>query len=183
MTAKQLISVRSMTYIALSVAIMAVCSWISVPLVVPVTLQTMAVFLVSGILGIRRALLTITLYVLLGAIGIPVFAGFSSGVGVLFGPTGGYIFGFFFIALCVGWATERYGNSTAALTISMMTGLILCYAFGTIWFQYVYTQNNGPVGLWTVLGWCVFPFIIPDLVKMIIAITIAQRIRPQLKID
>lgn len=183
MTAHQLISVRSMTYIALSVAIMAICSWISVPLVVPFTLQTMAVFLVSGILGTKRALLAITLYVLLGAIGVPVFAGFSSGIGVLLGPTGGYIFGFFFIALCVGWATERYGNSAVTLTISMTIGLILCYTFGTLWFQHVYTQNNGPVGLWTVLSWCVFPFIIPDLVKMIIAVTIAQRVRPQLKID
>ncbi len=172
-----------MTYIALSVAILAVCSWISIPLIVPVTLQTMAVFAVSGILGTKRALLALTVYMLLGAVGVPVFAGFSGGIGVLTGPTGGYLFGFFFIALSVGWTTERFGFSPIILMISMSLGLLLCYTFGTLWFQYVYTQNSGPIGLWSVLGWCVFPFIIPDLVKMFVAVVIVLRVRLQLKID
>lgn len=177
-----LFSTRTISYIALSVAILAICSWISIPLLVPVTLQTMAVFLISGLLGTKRALMALTVYVLLGAVGAPVFSGFAGGLGVLLGPTGGYIFGFFFIAICVGFVRERMGTGPIPLAIGMVAGLLLCYLFGTLWFQYVYTQRSGPIGLWTVLSWCVFPFIIPDMLKMGLALTIVQRLGAQLKI-
>lgn len=174
-------NIKDLCYIALCVALMAICSWISIPTVVPFTLQTMGVFLCVGLLGGKRGTIAVLVYILLGAIGIPVFSGFSGGFGVLFGNTGGYIIGFLGTALIM-WLFEKiFGDNKIAFVISMLIGLIICYAFGTIWFMVLYTHNTGAVGLMTVLGWCVFPFIIPDLVKMAIAAYLAKRLKPVIK--
>lgn len=85
-------------YIGLFVAVMAICSWISIPATVPFTLQTFAVFMAVGLLGGKRGTIAVLTYVLLGAIGVPVFAGFSGGIGALLGNSGGYIVGFIFSA-------------------------------------------------------------------------------------
>ena len=95
-----------MVYIAVFAVLIAICSWISIPTVVPFTLQTFAIFLSIGILGGKRGTLAVLVYILLGLMGIPVFAGFSGGIGVLAGNTGGYIMGFLLSAL-VMWAMER----------------------------------------------------------------------------
>ena len=128
-------------YVALFAVLIAICSWISVPATVPFTLQTMGVFLAVGILGGRRGTLSVLVYILLGAIGLPVFAGFTGGVGILLGNTGGYIIGFLFSAL-VMWGIERLaGSSLAVQAVSMLIGLLVCYAFGTLWFLYLYNKN------------------------------------------
>lgn len=158
-----------LVYISVFAVIIAICSWISIPSAVPFTLQTMGVFVTLGLLGGKRGTIAVSIYILLGAIGIPVFSGFAGGIGVLIGKTGGYIVGFLFSAL-VMWGYEKlFGRKKLVLAISMITGLIICYAFGTLWFMFVYAKNTGAIGLWTVLGWCVFPFIIPDLLKIAMA--------------
>ncbi len=164
-------------YVALFAVLITICSWISIPATVPFTLQTMGVFLSVAILGGRRGTLSVLVYILLGAIGLPVFSGFTGGIGILLGNTGGYIIGFLFSALSM-WTIEHFfGKSMPAEIISMLVGLIVCYAFGTAWFMFVYTRGNGPVSLAAVLGWCVIPFIIPDLVKISIALIIAPKVR------
>ena len=92
-----------LAYIAIFAVLIAICSWISIPATVPFTLQTFAVFMAVGLLGGKRGTIAVLTYVLLGAIGVPVFAGFSGGVGALLGNSGGYIVGFIFSAL-VMWA-------------------------------------------------------------------------------
>ena len=165
-----------MVYIAVFAVLIAICSWISIPMTVPFTLQTFAVFLAVGVLGGKRGSLAVLIYILLGAVGIPVFAGFSGGIGVLLG-------GFLFSAL-VMWLIEKlFGRKTWVLGISMVLGLIVCYAIGTVWFMVVYAQNSGAVGLATVLGWCVIPFIIPDLVKIALALTLSKRLSKALKLN
>ena len=130
-------------YIAVFAVIMAICSWISIPAAVPFTLQTFGVFIAVGILGGKRGTLSVLVFILLGAIGVPVFAGFSGGIGVLAGTTGGYIIGFLFSAL-VMWAMEKLPGKKAVMQIvSMIVGLIVCYAFGTAWFMIVYSRANG----------------------------------------
>ena len=172
--AKQKLSTRDLTRIAVFAALMAVCSWITIPATVPFTLQTLGVFLAVGLLGGRRGTLAIVVYVLLGAIGMPVFAGFSSGLG---GTSSGYIVGFVFSALLM-WAMEKaLGRSVPVLAVSMVLGLIVCYAFGTVWFMTVYARNSGAIGLGTALGWCVIPFIIPDLLKIACALLLTVRLR------
>ena len=179
---KSKLSVRDMAYIALFAVMMAVCSWISIPYVVPFTLQTFAVFLAVGVLGGRRGTMAVLVYLLMGAVGLPVFTGFSGGIGHLLGSTGGYIVGFVFTAL-VMWGMERIpGSRTVVLAVSMVLGLLVCYAFGTVWFVVVYARTTGPVGVWTALGWCVFPYIIPDLVKIALALVLQKRLRAAIRL-
>ncbi len=152
-------------YIAVFAVIMAICSCISIPTAVPFTLQTFGVFVAVGVLGGKRGTLSILVFILLGAIGVPVFAGFSGGIGVLAGTTGGYIIGFLFLPLLCGqW--KNFRKKSVMQIVSMIVGLIVCYAFGTAWFMIVYSRANGAVGLATVLGWCVIPFIIRILLKL-----------------
>lgn len=166
----------AMVQIALFAAIMAVCSWIQIPMTVPFTLQTFAIFCALGTLGGKSGSISVLVYIVLGAVGVPVFAGFSGGMGVLMGTTGGYIIGFLFTALLYWAITHFFGEKLPVMIVAMVLGLLVCYAFGTAWFMIVYANANGAVGLITALGWCVFPFIIPDLVKIALAILIAKRI-------
>ena len=169
--------IYDMAYIAIFAVLMAICSWISIPMAVPFTLQTFGVFMAVGVLGGKRGSLAVLIYILLGAIGVPVFAGFSGGIGVILNTTGGYIVGFLFSAL-VMWGMEALlGRKPVIQIISMVVGLIVCYALGTAWFMVVYARNTGAVGLGTVLGWCVIPFIIPDLVKIALAFVLSRKIR------
>lgn len=171
-----------MVYIALFAVLMAVCSWISIPAAVPFTMQTFGVFLAVAVLGGKRGTLAILVYLLLGAVGAPVFAGFSGGISALVGSTGGYIIGFLFLAL-VMWLMERLlGKKTWVLAVSMVLGLVVCYAFGTAWFMVVYARTTGAIGLWTALGWCVFPYIIPDLAKIALALMLSKRLAAVLKL-
>ncbi len=179
--ATRTINVRSMCYVGVFAALMAVCSWIAVPTAVPFTLQTLGVFLAVGLLGGKLGTAAVVVYVLLGAFGLPVFANFSGGAGVLLSNTGGYIIGFIFSALFM-WAMEHLlGRRTWVLLVSMLAGLVICYAFGTAWFMLLYMRTTGPVGLVTVLGWCVFPFVLPDLLKILLAMTITARLRPYVR--
>ena len=131
-----------MVYIAVFAVLIAICSWISIPTTVPFTLQTFAVFLAVGVLGGKRGSLSVLIYILLGAVGIPVFAGFSGGFGILLGQTGGYIVGFLFSALLMWLMEALLGKKTWVLGLSMVLGLIVCYAIGTVWFMVVYARNS-----------------------------------------
>jgi len=169
---------RDLTTIAMGVAFIAVCSWISIPTTIPFTMQTFAVCLVMALFGLRRGMWAVLCYILLGAVGAPVFSGFKSGIGVLLGTTGGYIIGFLFTALIVGLATEKLGRSLPVLIGSMAVGILVCYAFGTAWFMYVYARKTGPIGLGTALGWCVIPYLLPDAIKIALASVLVGRLYP-----
>ena len=182
-----------MILIGLFAALIAVCAQIQIPAAVPFTLQTFAIFLAVGLLGGKRGTVSVVIYILLGMVGLPVFAGFKGGIAALLGTTGGYIIGFIFSALLM-WALEKpvsslFGKETGADSkknifrkmagpaISMILGLIVCYIFGTAWFVIVYTNTKAPIGILTALGWCVFPFIIPDLIKITLALVLTLRLR------
>ena len=163
-----------MVYIALFACLMAICSWISVSGEVPFTLQTMGVFLAIGLLGGKRGTLAVLVYILMGAVGLPVFSGFTGGIGKLVGVTGGYIVGFLASAL-VMWAMEALlGKKKWVLALSMVVGLLICYAFGTAWFMVLYTSSKGAIALGIVLGKCVIPYIIPDVIKIAVALLLTN---------
>ncbi len=169
-----------MAYIAIFAVLMAVCSWISIPTVIPFTLQTFAVFLAVCVLGGKRGTLSVIVFVLLGAVGVPVFAGFTGGPQVIMGNTGGYIIGFIFAGLLM-WLMERlFGRKMWVQAVSMLFGMLTYYVFGTIWFMVVYMRTTGPVGVTAVLGWCVIPFIVPDLVKAALALFLGNTLRKPL---
>ena len=166
----------SIVYCGIFVALIAICSWISIPMTIPFTLQTFAVCLATALLGTKRGTVTVLVYILLGLVGVPVFSGFKGGVSALMGPTGGYIIGFIFTAIIVGIITSKFGKGIPVLAIAMVLGILVCYAFGTIWFIYVYTNTKEPVSVMTALSWCVIPYLIPDAVKIAIAVLLTKRL-------
>lgn len=174
---KQSRKIYDMVFIGVFTVLIAICSWIAIPAAIPFTLQTMAVFAAVGILGGRRGTISVLLYIIMGAIGLPVFAGFTGGAGILLGNSGGYIVGFLGSAL-VMWGMEKmFGQSRMVLALSMLAGLFVCYAFGTAWYLFAYTKRTGTAGLAAVLGWCVIPFIVPDLIKIAAALVLTERLR------
>lgn len=170
-----------LVYTAIGVTLICVCSWINIPMTVPFTLQTFAIPAVLLILSGKRGTIATIVYVIMGAIGIPVFAGFTGGVGIILGNTGGYIIGFILMALIYLMAEKIFGEKKTVKIISLTAGLLVCYAFGTAWFMYIYLKNTGEVGLFTVLTWCVLPYIIPDLIKIFLAIVISDRVKRFIK--
>lgn len=173
----QINKTRDIVFIALFAILIAVCAWISIPSIVPFTMQTFAVYLTLNFLGGKRGTVSVCVYLLLGLIGVPVFSNFNAGPGALFGATGGYMIGWIFSGLVMWLLEKMHGNKIWVQAVSMVVGLVVCYIMGTAWFMFVYAHNTGPVGLWTVLGWCVFPFIIPDMVKLGLALWLSQRLK------
>ena len=145
MAKKSSFTTKDIVIIALAVTLITICSWISIPTIVPFTMQTFAIFTVIGLLGKRRAIISILVYIALGIVGLPVFSGFSGGIGRLLGSTGGYIIGFIFSAFVTGFIIEKFGRRYVMIIV-MVLGLIACYTFGTAWFIYVYTNTNEPIG-------------------------------------
>ena len=97
-------------------------------------------------------------------------------MGRLLGTTGGYIIGFLVAALAM-WALEViFGKAKWVLPVSMLLGLLLCYAFGTVWFLVLYTQTKGAINVVSVLSMCVIPFILPDLIKIALALLLTNRL-------
>lgn len=170
---------RDLTLVALFTALTAVCAWISIPVPAPFvqfTMQTFAVFAALLVLGGRRGTYTVAAYLLLGAVGAPVFSGFRGGLGVLLGTTGGYILGFFFTALLYWLLTAKLGESLPVKVAAGVLGMATYYAFGTAWYLALYAWTGSPVGLMTALGYCVFPFVVPDLLKLALAALLARRV-------
>ena len=158
---------RKLTRCALFAAMMALCAWIGVPLGHTVfTMQTFGVLLALGLLGGKRGTVSILCYLLLGAAGLPVFSGFRGGIGAILGPTGGYLWGFLATGL-VFWALEKWSRPLA-----MIAGIIACYACGTVWYM---TYTGGALA--AVLAQTVLPYLIPDAVKLILALRLTRRLK------
>lgn len=170
-------STLDMTYIALFAILIGICSFITIPGVIPFTLQTFGVFLTIMVLGGKRGTATVLLYIFIGLMGIPVFSGFHGGIGVLFGNTGGYILGFIFSALLIWLFEILLGKKLWVQITSLFLGQLICYVFGTVWFIFLYTKNSGFIGFGTVLSWCVIPFLIPDCIKIFLALIVGKQLR------
>lgn len=178
---KKAFSSKDLTYMAMGAVLLVLCAWISIPLpAVPITLQTFGVFFVLAFLGGLRGSVSIVLYILLGIIGLPVFSGFTGGLGVLLNTTGGYIVGFILTGLVYLIFEKALSKAVPAEKSyfwqipALFIGLILCYLAGTLWFSDVYARQSGPIGFGTILSWCVIPFIIPDIMKMGLAYALAK---------
>ncbi|WP_026478946.1 biotin transporter BioY [Alkaliphilus transvaalensis] len=167
------ISVKQMTLVALFAALTAVSSQIAVPVPfspVPFTMQVVAVCLAGGILGRKLGSLSIIIYLLLGAIGLPVFAHFSSGLHILVGPTGGFLLSFPLAAYVIGSITEKK-ITYLRTTIAMLLALILIYGIGLIQFKYVTSMTWEQSFLLAVAN-----YIIPDLIKIVLTSAIVMKV-------
>ena len=178
---------KEIVYLALGVSLLTVSAWIGIPFgSVPVTLQTFAVALIGVLFGAVRGGLAVLIYFLMGLIGIPVFAGFNSGVVALLGPTGGYMIGFLFDIVIVGLFSRIQMQNrivkTLLLYLGMLLALIVLYFFGTLWFITVYSGKNA-VGVGTALALCVVPYCMPDALKVLFAAIIGISLKPHLKLN
>ena len=159
-------------------ALLAVCAWIALPLGdVAITLQTFGVFLCLGTLGGRRGTTSVFVYLLLGAVGLPVFSGFRGGFGALLSATGGYLTGFLFSALLYWLLTALRGNRPTAQLVAMAAGLLVCYAFGSIWYYTIYLRGGTAVTAGFIIIKCILPYLLPDAAKLLLAWQLSQKLR------
>lgn len=170
----QKLRTKQMVLIALMTAVTCVLGPLSIPLPfspVPISLTNFAIFLAVFVLGMKNATISFIVYLLLGAVGVPVFSSFRGGLAILAGPTGGYLIGFIFLALIMGFALEHYDRKLVPTIIGMVLGMIVCYAFGTVWLAKL-------LGLSFVKGLImgVIPYLPGDAVKIIIAVIVGPKL-------
>ncbi len=157
-------------------ALLAVIAPLSIPLpgLVPISLATFVIYLTSAILGWKRSLVGVGVYIMIGIVGLPVFSGYNAGFGVIVGPTGGYVIGYLFIAFATGFVSDKM--SAKFSFIGMIVGTLITYIIGTLWYSYV-------VGLsfFIALSSAVLPFVVVDCIKIAVATGICVPIKRRLK--
>jgi biotin transport system substrate-specific component len=161
---------------SLFAAVTGICSILSIPLPfspVPVNLALLSVYLAGGLLGPRYGPLSQLIYLLLGAVGLPVFHNLTGGLTILAGPTGGFIIGYIAASFIVGLFYSKH-KSTPLLTVGLLLGLTACYTLGTLWFMYI-TGTDSLIGA---LLLCVIPFLPGDALKILGAIFLIKKLRP-----
>lgn len=169
-----------MTKVALMSGVLCVLAPLMIPVPgspVPLSMATFGVYLAGAILGAKQGAGCILIYLLLGMVGLPVFSGFSGGVGVLLGPTGGYITGYLPCALVVGKLTA-HRLSKVWNGLAMAVGTVICYFFGTVWFLII---MDGTYSFKQVMLICVVPYLIFDSFKILVAALLAAPIRKVLR--
>ena len=166
----------SMTSIALMAAVICVVGPFTLPIgPVPITLAPLAILLSVYILGTKKGTIALLIYLLIGAVGVPVFSGFTGGIGKLAGPTGGYLIGYIFFAFIAGWFIHRFYDKVVIQFLGMVLALAVLYAFGTAWLAYSAGMTFGAA-----LAVGVLPFIVFDLIKIVIAIVLGRAVRNRL---
>lgn len=170
--------IKSMTIISLMTAILCILGPITLPIPIspiPISFVTLAIYISVYVLGMKRGTISCLLYLLIGFIGLPVFSGFSGGVGRLLGPTGGYMLGYVFIAVICGFFIDRWMTKRVLHIIGMVLGTIVCYLFGTIWLS-----MQAGMSFYAALGVGVLPFILGDMIKITAASIAGPLIRKRL---
>ncbi len=170
---------RLLTYTAIATAITCILAPLSISLPfspVPISLCVFAIFISAYALGAKLSLVSTLLYIAIGLVGVPVFAEFSSGAGVLMGPTGGYIFGYAFVAFFTGLFIDKFENKVYMHLIGMAIGVILCYALGTIWLA-----KQAHMTFSQALTAGVLPFIPADAAKAAAAAIAGPKLRRALR--
>lgn len=164
------LTTRDLTRMALMTAITCVLSIITLPLgPVPLTLSVLAVFLVGALLPPLQAMITLWAYVLLGLAGLPVYAGMASGLGVVLGPTGGYLLSYPFMALVFSLMCRRRVLWQSILGIPL--AIVLCHGVGSLWYSAV-----THVPLAQTFAACSLPFLLPDLLKGAAALLLSRAV-------
>lgn len=168
-------SVRTLTIMGVMTAVICILAPVALPIgPVPISLSTFVLYLALYILGTKRTCICCGIYLLIGMAGVPVFAGFSGGVGKLLGPTGGYLIGYLPMILIAGILIDRAVGRKAVEFLAMAAGILVCYLFGTCWLSY-----QAHMSFQAALFAGVIPFIAGDIIKMILVLIIgpATKIR------
>ncbi len=169
---------KKIALVGLMTAVICVLGPISFPLPispVPISLGLLGVLLAVYLLGIKWGTVSCLIYLLLGLVGVPVFTGFTGGASKLFGPTGGYLVGYIFLALIAGLFISKWPGKWPLHLVGMILGVAVCYLFGTLWLGHL-LECTFMEALW--MG--VIPYIPADLVKIAITLLLGGLIRKRL---
>jgi len=170
-------SVYPLVMTGMMAAVIAVTAPFAIPVgPVPLSLCSLLVCLAGYVLGWKLGTTSVLVYVMLGAVGMPVFSGFAGGVGKLFGPTGGYILGYLPLALLSGWPVERFPNRRWAHLMGMVLGMAVLYGVGTAWYC-----GQTDVAPSAAMSLCVFPFLPGDCLKLAAAVAFGPMLRRRLE--
>ncbi len=173
------LTTKEMVITALFAAIYCILGPISLPIgPVPISLTSFVVYISIYVLSTKNAAVSCIIYLLLGAVGLPVFSGYTGGLGKLLGVTGGYLVGFVFTAIISGIIVNKYYKNKIISILGMLLGLVVTYAFGTAWFAFL----NGDKTVYEILKLCVIPFIALDCVKIVIAALIGPVIKHKINL-
>ena len=168
-------AVRYMCLVAVFTALMCILAPISIPIgPVPITLATLMVYLIASLFSVKISPLIIVLYIVIGGLGLPVFSNYSSGLGVLSGPTGGYILGYIPAAVIESIIIDKNKERKWVYPLAMLSGTAIIYLLGTAWFIYA---MKGKYTLVQALMTCVVPFLIGDGLKIVLSSLISMRLR------
>lgn len=172
--------IKKITFTALMAAILCIMGPIVIPVgMIPMSFANMAIYLAILLLDKKKAMISVALYLLIGLIGIPVFAGFSAGAGKLFGPTGGYLVGYLVLSFLAGSLLEnvKYPGKQKVWyqILSLSVGTLGLYFVGTLWLMY-----QSKLSLITALSVGVFPFVFFDIVKIVLAVSMGNSIKKRI---
>ena len=169
--------IRQLCFVALMSAVMCLLGPLAIPIgPVPISAMTLIIYLTMYVLGMKLATVSCMIYLLLGFVGVPVFAGYTGGAAKLLGATGGYLVGYICLTLIGGFIMERFSYKRIWCIVGMVLGKAVLYAFGTVWFMILME-----CGLGYALSSCVVPFLIGDLAKIVLAELVGQEVRKRLK--
>lgn len=171
-------TLRKIIKIAIFASMLAVMSPWSINIsIIPITFALFAIYLIGAVTKGFDGLFATMIYIVLGIIGLPIFSSFRSGISVIVGPTGGYIVGYLPCILCVSLITSINKKKIFLYPLSMIIGTFFCYLLGTIWYV-ILTENS--IGY--AISVCVLPFILGDMIKIIVASIVAYIINTKTKI-
>ena len=177
-TTTKRLSTRKLVLIALMTAITCIFAPMAIPIPVspvPISLTNLVIMISIYVLGFKDATISYIVYLLLGLVGLPVFSGFTGGLGKLAGPTGGYMIGFIFLALIAGLFVDKFPKNRILAVVGMLIGMAITYIFGTEWLAIQLKMS-----FVAALSVGVIPYLAGDAVKIIIAIIVGPVLRSRL---
>lgn len=166
-------SIKEITIIAIYISLLTIFSWISIPLVIPFTLQTLMIFIIGYTLNLKKGLLVLISYIVLGILGLPVFSSFKSGITTFLGPTGGFLIGFFPQIIFISLFIDIKKQKAFIVIYKSIISLLICYIISALWFMLVYDTT---ISFLKAVSIVILPFIIPDILKMYIAYIVSKKI-------
>ena len=173
----------SSVLIGIFTALMALCAYIHIPYPpISFTLQTFGIYLCLFCIGTKKCVVCLSVYTLMGIIGVPVFSGFQGGIGAILGATGGFVLGFIPTVLLASLFIRLFGKSSGRYYLSALLSLPLCYAIGCIWFVAVYLGEISTGNFIYAFTVCVLPYVLPDAVKLLLASILGARAEKILKL-
>lgn len=169
-----------LTVIAMCVAVITLSSWLSVPFTISFSMQTFAIFLISALFSPKISTSAVVFYLLLGIIGVPVFSGFNAGISALLMASGGALIAFPFCSLIISLFRKKYFENTFFYILLMLIALFICYTLSCLWYIFVFSPAK-TTSIFSAITICVFPFIIPDVIKILLTCFVFKRIYPYIK--